>query len=77
MTRGEFTYEIENAEAVARGEEVGGRDYFTPLWRTKGAHSFGGGLLRPLPMAGGASGGVPGSTMVESEGFVPLRKVCV
>lgn len=49
------------------------RDHFTPLWKTKGAHSFGGGLLQPAP----AAGSIPGSTMVESEGFVPLRKVRV
>lgn len=67
-------------EALARGPEAdnddGGldrRDHFTPLWKTKGAHSFGGGLLQPVPGAGS----VPGSTLVESEGFVPLRKVCV
>ena len=41
-----------------RGENRNGdRDYFTPLWRIKGAKSF--------------------AKTVESEGFVPLRKVCV
>lgn len=67
-------------EAFVRGPETdndaGGpdrRDHFTPLWKTKGAHSFGGGLLQPVP----GTGSIPGSTMVESEGFVPLRKVCV
>lgn len=71
-------------EAFARGPEADAgkgndndaagpdrRDHFTPLWKTKGAHSFGGGLLQPVP----GSGTVPGSTMVENEGFVPLRKV--
>eukprot|EP00903_Cladosiphon_okamuranus_P016162 g14915.t1 len=64
-------------EAFIRGPEAENdagapdrRDHFTPLWKTKGAHSFGGGLLQPLP----GNGSVPGTTMVESEGFVPLRK---
>lgn len=65
------------AEAdIDHGEEAGGpdrRDHFTPLWKTKGAHSFGGGLLQPVP----STGGIPGSMLVESEGFVPLRKVCM
>lgn len=78
MTREAFT----TGEAGARddpevvplsagGEGGAGRDFFTPLWKTKGAHSFGGGLLQHVP----SGGGVPGSNLVESEGFVPLRKV--
>lgn len=68
-----FLHAGDDPEAASGGGGGGGsgRDYFTPLWKTKGAHSFEGGLLQP---AGGA-GGIPGSNLVESEGFVPLRKV--
>ncbi|CAN0000778.1 unnamed protein product, partial [Ectocarpus sp. 8 AP-2014] len=54
---------------AAAGEGSTGRGYFTPLWRTKGAHSMAGGLLQPSATAAlGATGGIPGSNLVESEG---------
>ena len=71
MTREAFVGD--DPEGGGGGEGGTGRDFFTPLWKTKGAHSFGGGLLQHVPSGGG--GGVPGSNLVESEGFVPLRKV--
>jgi len=75
MTREAFVREeagvADDPDGVSVGEEGAGRDFFTPLWKTKGAHSFGGGLLQHVP----PGGGVPGSNLVESEGFVPLRKV--
>lgn len=77
MTREAFVHGEDSPEGgAAAGEGGTGRDYFTPLWRTKGAHSMGGGLLQPAAAAAlGATGGIPGSNLVESEGFMPLRKV--
>lgn len=66
------------------GDKNGDRDNFTPLGRIKGAKSFAGGMLQAVPASGinalSTGGGdtrnnVPGSKTVESEGFVPLRKV--
>eukprot|EP00904_Undaria_pinnatifida_P012537 jgi/Undpi1/8413/HiC_scaffold_25.g10881.m1 len=73
-----MSYEVEAGVGGggAGGDGVDGGDrrgYFTPLWQTKGAQSFGGGLLQAVPGAWMA-GDVPGSNFVESEGFVPLRK---
>lgn len=79
MTREAFIHSGEDENGGAGGGGGGGeggtkRDYFTPLWETKGAQTFWGGTLLPVPGARTA-GGVPGSNLVESEGFVPLRKV--
>ncbi|CAN0142498.1 unnamed protein product, partial [Ectocarpus sp. 4 AP-2014] len=76
MAREAFVHgECSPEGGAAAGEGGTGRDYFTPLWRTKGAHSMAGGLLQPSAAAAlGATGGIPGSKLVESEGFVPLRK---
>lgn len=65
------------------GNKNGDRDYFTPLGRIKGTKSFAGGMLQAvlasgieaLSTGGDTRNGVPGSKTVESEGFVPLRKV--
>lgn len=78
-SRLDMSYEVEAGVGGggAGGDGVDGGDrrgYFTPLWQTKGAQSFGGGLLQAVPGAWMA-GDVPGSNFVESEGFVPLRKV--
>lgn len=76
MTRDALVHGGEHESGGARGGGGGGegggtrRDYFTPLWETKGARTFWGGAPRPFPGAGAAEG-----VLVENEGFVPLRKV--
>lgn len=67
------------ASKEADGVRSTGRDYFTPLWRTKGAQSFAGRRIKHYSKDNGTIGGgnglVPASMAVESEGFVPLVKV--